>query len=195
LKEVKFSHKKQFHIPKIKIKNRVYESAKCVIEWGKLTIEQKEYNVVRVSLKTRKGEDIFKTPMLLLTNKKITNSLHAKAVYYLYLQRFKIEGVFKFIKDVLLCTEFQVRDYESIQNLIALCFFIGGYFYEIDSVLVENSIFQNICELGGGKGKFTRHYFLKGLSKILTYKTVSKFIKDPDLEGIPFEPLGDVLIL
>lgn len=83
--------------------------------------------------------------MLLITNKKITKSCHAKAIYYLYLQRSKIEGVFKFIKDVLGWEEFQVGDYQSIQNLIALGFFIGGYFYEIESVLVENSVFKNIC--------------------------------------------------
>lgn len=195
LKEVKFFHKKQFHIPKLKIKNQVYESAKCLIEWGTLPIEQQKYNVVRVTLKDRKNRNIFDSPMLLITNNEITKSEHAYAIYHMYLQRSKIEGVFKFIKNVLGWEEFQVRDYQSIHNLIALCFFIGGYFYEIESVLVENSLFQKICELGGGKGKFTRHYFLLGLSKILTYQSVGKFLKDHDLEEIPEERLSEVLII
>jgi len=104
--------------------------------------------------------------MLLLTNRKIKTAYQAHGIYFTYLQRSKIEGVFKFLKDVLGWEEFQVRDFESIKNIIALCFFIGGYFYEIESELIENTTIQYICDLGGGKGKYTRYYFLQGLAKI-----------------------------
>jgi hypothetical protein len=63
--------------------------------------------------------------MLLLTNRKIKTAEQAHGVYFTYLKRSKIEGVFKFLKDVLGWEEFRVRDFESIKNIIALCFFIG----------------------------------------------------------------------
>lgn len=76
--------------------------------------------------------------MLLLTNRQVKTAAQAHDIYLTYLSRSKIEGVFKFLKDVLGLPEFQVRDFESIKNIIALCFFLGGYFYEIESELVEN---------------------------------------------------------
>ena len=117
----------------------------------------------------------------------------AHGIYLTYLKRFKIEGVFKFLKDVLGWEELQVRDFESIKNIIALCFFIGGYFYEIESELVKNVTIQHICDLGGGKGKYTRYFFLKGLSKILTYKAVEQFIEEQDISYEQFEQMKNVL--
>ena len=117
----------------------------------------------------------------------------AHGIYLTYLKRFKIEGVFKFLKDVLGWEELQVRDFESIKNIIALCFFIGGYFYEIESELVKNVTIQHICDLGGGKGKYTRYFFLQGLSKILTYKAVEQFIEEQDISYEQFEQMKNVL--
>ena len=48
--------------------------------------------------------------MLLLTNRKIKTAYQAHGIYFTYLQRSKIEGVFKFRGDVLGWEEFQVRD-------------------------------------------------------------------------------------
>ena len=118
----------------------------------------------------------------------------AHGVYLTYLKRSKIEGVFKFLKDVLGWEDFQVRDFESIKNLIALCFFIGGYFYEIESELIENTTVQYICDLGGGKGNYTRYFFLQGLAKILTYRTVEQFVDEQNINDEQFEQMKNILI-
>ncbi|MFN8456512.1 MAG: hypothetical protein U0401_17890 [Anaerolineae bacterium] len=62
----------------------------------------------------------------------------ARGIYGLYRCGPKSKPFSKFLKDVLGWEEFQVRDYESIKNIIALAYFVGGYFYEIDSDLTQN---------------------------------------------------------
>ena len=174
--DAKFANKKSFPIRKVEIKGKVYQQVSCFIEYDEITFGEQTYKIVRVTLKDRKGRKIFKKPMLLLTNRKVKTIEQAHGVYLFYLKRSKIEGVFKFLKNVLGWEEFQVRDFESIKNIIALCFFIGGYFYEIESELIENTTVQYICDLGGGKGRYTRYFFLQGLSKILVYKSVEEFV-------------------
>ena len=86
---------------------------------------------------------------LLISNIKIESYIQAKEIYHIYLLRTKIESVFKFLKDVLGWEEFQVRDWNSIKNIIALCFFIGNYFYEIESALIDNPTIES--NLSNGK--------------------------------------------
>lgn len=181
-------------LKKLVIKNKVYQNAICLIEYDDYHIEKQTYTVVRVTLKDRKGQKIFKEPMLLLTNRKIKTLEQAYGIYFIYMQRSKIENVFKFLKEILGWEEFQVRDFESIKNIVALCFFVGGYFYEIESELIENVNFQYLCDLGGGKGQYTRHFFLKGLAKILTVKSVDQFIQKQGISDEEFQQMKDVLI-
>ena len=68
-----------------------------------------------------------------------------------------------------------------------------GIFTFIESELVENLTIQCICDLVGGKGKYTRYYFLQGLAKILTYNSVEQFIKKQDLSSEQFESMRRVL--
>ena len=70
------------------------------------------------------------------------------------------------------------RDWESINNIIALCFFIGNYFYEIESSLIEHPTIEIICQLGDGKGTVSRFYFLEGLKKLLIAQSVFQFKED-----------------
>ena len=113
--------------------------------------------------------------MLLITNLPVDKAKEAVEIYLIYLKRAKIEGVFKFIKNALGWEEFQVQDWESIKNIIALAFFIGGYFYEIEPELANNPVILWLCQLGGGKGKITRHYFLEGLKNLLIHQQVERF--------------------
>jgi hypothetical protein len=162
----KLANKERFPIQKVQIKGKTYQQASCLIEYDDITFKKETYTVVRITVNDRKKRKIFKEPPRMLTNRKIETIKQAHGIYLTYLKRFKIEGVFKFLKDVLGWIEIQVRDFESIKNVIALCYFIGGYFIEKESELVENVTIQYICDLGGGKGKYTRYFFLKGLSKI-----------------------------
>ena len=96
----------------------------------------------------------------------------------MYLKRSKIEGVFKFLKEVLGWEEFQVRDFESIKSLLTLCYFVAGYFYEIESLLIQQDFIQFVAGLGGGKGKITRYYILKGFSCLFTKFKVDSWIEE-----------------
>ena len=164
-----FENRKVYLIEKMTMKGKCYQHAKSLIEWQKITINEKDYTAVRVTLIKRDGTKIHKEPMLLITSLPVKNYLEAKEIYHIYLLRSKIEAVFKFLKDVLGWEEFQVQDWESIKNIIAICFFVGEYFYEIESELTHNPTVIMICNLGEGKGKITRFYFLEGLKKALLF--------------------------
>ncbi|MFH1633542.1 MAG: transposase [Chloroflexota bacterium] len=175
LKDVMMPNTHSDVLYKIILGNKVYQQVKRLIEWGTLTLEEKTYAVVRTTLFTRKGKEIFLQPMLLVTNYTISNYQQAVGIYRIYLKRATIEGVFKFVKNALGWEDLQVRDWESIKNIIALAFFIGGYFYEIESELAHNPVMEWLCALGGGKGKITRHYFLEGLKNLLIHRQVQWF--------------------
>jgi hypothetical protein len=181
LEDVSFANKDVFYLDTLIINKTVYQQAKCVIEHDTVTVNGEVYTVVRVTLLDRKGKMIFEHPMLLITNISVKTSEQAREIYRIYLKRSKIEAVFKFLKSVLGWEEFQVEDYISIKNIIALCYFIGAYFYEIESELTDNRTVAFICKLGGGKGKVTRHFFLQGLQKLLTYQSVQRFVNDQDI--------------
>lgn len=173
--ESTFAHKKVYLIDKLTLKGKYYPQVKCHIDWDITTINKKEYSVVRIALIKRDGKPIYKEPMLLISTLKISNYIDAKEIYHIYLNRAKIEGVFKFLKDTLGWEEYQVRDWESIKNIISICYFIGGYFYEIHSELIENETVQMICNLARNKGKITHHFFLEGLKILLLAWHVENF--------------------
>ncbi len=165
------------YIPKIQFKRKVYTNVKCIYQWDTTIIGDSLWNVVRVMFYDRKGSRIFKDSMLLLTNFNINSPEMAVHVNMVYLQRPKIESVFKFLKENLGWEEFRVHDYESIKNIIALAFFIGGYFYEIEDEIADNKYACWIAELGGGKGKITKYFFMEGLKKLLLIVSFKEFVK------------------
>jgi hypothetical protein len=160
-----FPNKHEKHYIKIQIKSKVYQDANSIIEWGETL---KGYSVVRIQLINRDGGRIFKQPMLLISNKSISNAEDAMKLYHIYLKRAKIEGVFKFLKDVLGWEESQIRDFKAIKTILTFCYFVAGYFYEIESALIENDVIKFIAYLGNGKGKVTRYYILQGFAKMIT---------------------------
>ena len=190
LKAVEFAQSQTEVIAKLRLKKKVYQNAKRLLEWDTLTLKGHDYTVVRVTLTDRKGNPIYPQPMLLITNLTVHTAEQARGVYGLYLMRAKIEAVFKFLKEVFGWEEFQVRDYTSIKNLIALAFFVGGYFYEIGSDLTKNPTIVLIAQLGGGKGKVTRRYFLEGLKKLLIQQSVARFI---DTQQLSPQTLADMM--
>ncbi len=170
-----FTNKKIYLINNLTLKGKHYQHVKCLIEWDTTILNEKVYSTVRITLIKRDGSKIYKEPMLLITTLPITSYLEAKEIYHIYLHRSKIESVFKFLKDVLGWEEYQVRDWESIKNIISICFFIGGYFYEIKSDLINNPTIQMICNLAKNKGKITHYFFLEGLKMLLLAWHVENF--------------------
>lgn len=174
LKDVPLKGKQVETLDKVRLKNKVYQGVKRKIEWGTLVLADETYYVVRVTLVQRDGTLLFKQPMLLLTNHVVASQTVALAIYRIYLMRSKIEDVFKFIKNALGWEEFQVRDWESIKNLIATAFFIGGYFYQIEPQLAKHPLMKWLCQLGNGKGQVTRHFLLAGLHCLLMHHHVEQ---------------------
>jgi len=179
--DAQFANKETYSIDKLRLKGKLYQQAKVLIEWDSVTLNEKVYSMVRITLKKRDGEAIHKKPMLLITNIKVDSYIGAKEIYHTYLLRSKIEAVFKFLKDVLGWEEFQVRDWDSIKNIIALCFFIGNYFYEIESALIENPTIEIICQMGSGKGTISRHFFLEGLKVMLITQNTLRLKKELEI--------------
>ena len=186
-----FKNQESQVIDKLRLKGKIYQQATSLIEWDRVEINKNWYTTVRITLKTREGENIFKKPMLLISNIKVNSFIEAKEIYHIYLLRSKIEAVFKFLKDVLGWEEFQVRDWESIKNIIALSFFVGNYFYEIESTLIEHPTIEIICQLGDGKGKVSRFYFLKGLEKLLIAQNVFQFKEDRGISDDEWREITD----
>ena len=189
LKDVPLTGKQIDTLDKVRIKKKVYQQVKRVIEWGTLVLEGEAYYVVRVTLLKRDGTPIFKQPMLLLTNHVIANRQEALAIYRIYLMRSKIEEVFKFVKNAVGWEEFQVRDWESIKNLIATAFFIGGYFYQLEPQLSQNPAIEWLCQLGNGKGKVTRHFLLEGLGNLLIHRHVERMREQSGLTDFEWEEI------
>jgi hypothetical protein len=189
LKAVAFAHGRTWVLKKLRVKKKVYQDAKCLTEWGTLTLQGHAYTVVRITLTDRQGKALYQDPLLLITNMTVKTAEQARAIYSLYLLRAKIEAVFKFLKDVLGWEEFQVRDYGSIKNIIALAYFVGGYFYAIGSELTHNPIIELIAQLGGGKGQVSRYYFVQGLKKLLIHARVARFVKEQAISDETLEQM------
>ena len=187
-----FKHKKTRHFDKIQIKNRVYQNASCVMEHGELL---NGYAVVRVQLLNRDGKALFKVPMLLVTNKEVNTSELASNVYSVYLKRSKIEGVFKFLKNVLGWEESQIREFSAIKTLLTFCYFVAGYFYEIESSLIHNETIQFLAYLGNGKGKVTRFYILRGLTKWVNKTVVDEAIKEFNITPEQMEEIAKLALM
>lgn len=175
-----FAHQSTKVFDKLQIKNRVYQHACCVIEYGE---SLNGHSIVRVQLLNREGNPLFKAPMLLSTSKEVNTSEQASNVYRIYLKRSKIEGVFKFLKNVLGWEESQIREFEVMKTLLTFCYFVAGYFYEIESTLIHNETIKFLAYLGNGKGKVTRLYILRGLNK-----WINKTIVDAAIEECSITP-------
>jgi hypothetical protein len=162
-------------------KNKVFPQAKMTITWGKLTLKNKTYSVVKVQVFDREKNPIFKNQMLLITNELVNSFESAFEIYQPYLRRSKIENVFKFLKDQLGWEEFRVRDFMVIQNIITLCFFVAGYFYENQHDMVKDTQVITICQLAKSKGKVTKYFYLEGLKILANFILFQDFIKQQNL--------------
>jgi Transposase DDE domain len=175
-----FKNSSTYEIDKITIKGKTYTNVQAIIEWEPLVLGEKTYNVVRITLK-QAGKPLFKQPMLLLTNSVIERAEDAKNIYSGYLLRSKIEVVFKFLKQNLGWEAFQVRDFNSIKNLLAIAFFLVGFFPELEDELKEHPLAIRLCKLACSKGKITLHFLCKGLEKLAHYEEVNRWMHEYDV--------------
>ena len=73
------------------------------------------------------------------------------------------------------------RQLNAIKNLLTFCYFVAGYFYEIESTLTQLPTIQSIASLGGGKGKVTRHFILEGFAALAIKKITDDFIVENNI--------------
>jgi len=173
------STEKQYR--RIHYKNKLFHDLKGIFEWNYLEINNKTYSVVRVTIYQRNGKRLFKEPMLLISNFDVTTALLAEMVFEIYMKRSKIEGVFKFCKDVLGWESIQIPDFTTLSNLLTLVYFISAYFFEIEDQLTKDPSIQWLAEFGGGKGKVTRYYVLNGIARLILYKQTQQYIKEHNI--------------
>jgi hypothetical protein len=135
-------------IQKVRFKKQLYQDIKLRIDWT----SDGQYTAVRITALDRKGKAIFKNPMLLITNKTVASLEEAFLIYCLYLKRSRIETVFKFLKDGLGWDKMQIQDFQSIKTLLACCFYLAAYLYEIGKEKAYDDYAILLAELGGGNG-------------------------------------------
>ena len=175
LVDKEFKNRGEYIIEKLNIKGKIYPDVRCVLEWEPIELNQKEYSVVRITLWVG-NKTLFDHPMLLITNNKINTLEEGRSIYKGYILRFKIEVVFRFLKQNLGWEDFQVRDFESIKNLLAIAFFLVGYFKELEEELKQHPLALFLCDLALSKGKITLFYLLEGLTKVANFQEVSKWM-------------------
>lgn len=71
---------------------------------------------------------------------------------------------------------FQVHDSHSIKNLVALAFFLVGYFKELSNDIQNHEIYSLIAQIGGGKGIVSIHFLLFGLEKLVHFQQIQQLI-------------------
>jgi hypothetical protein len=171
-----FENKSSYDIPLLKLKNKKYFNVKSHIEWEELVIGDNTFYCVKINLLNSANKPIFDTPMLLITNRLIITAEAAKNVYQAYLLRAKIEVVFKFLKQNLGWETFQVRDFQSIKNLLALAFYLAGYFDELQKTIKNHEITVFLAKLGKGKEVISPFFILKGLEVMIHYQQMKELI-------------------
>ena len=183
-----FANRGEYLIEKLDIKGKVYVNVRCVLEWEGLELNKKSYSAVRISL-WNGAKPLFEHPMILLTNLPVMSAEQAKAVYKGYLLRFKIEVVFKFLKQNLGWESFQIRDFESIKNLLAVGFFLIGYFKELEEELRKHPLAIFLCQLAFSKGKVTLFFLLEGLAKLIHFEEVKRWKTENNISDQEIEEL------
>ena len=158
-----FENQEIFSLDTFRHRRKCYQNATLLVEWSQLNT----YQVVKITISDRDGNKVFKDPMMLITNKKVTDGKSAFQIYKIYLKRSRIESVFKFLKEGMGWETVQLRDFKGIQRLLSLCFFLAAYLYEIGSQETPDELLILLAELGGGKDKISRHYIFKGMQVLL----------------------------
>lgn len=170
------THTYEYSLLKLTIKGKHYSRVRVRMEWEALVLNLNTYWVLRITLFTSSKKAIFANPMLLITNGLIDSLSTAIEIYHAYLMRFKIEFVFKFLKQNLGLETIQIRDWHSIKNLLALVFFMVGYFKELETDLKKDPMAQFIADLALSKGKVTEYFLLKGIEKLVSFMQVKELI-------------------
>ncbi|MCP5100162.1 MAG: hypothetical protein GY943_31805 [Chloroflexi bacterium] len=67
--------------------------------------------------------------------------------------------------------------------------FYWGYFYQLEPQLSQHPAIEWLCQLGNGKGKVTRHFFLEGLGNLLIHCHVERKREQSELTDFEWEEI------
>ena len=171
--DAKFDNYGEKKFQKLHIAGQCIQDGKIVISWQQYS----DYNAVKIKVYNRTGQSVFDDGMLLLTNKVISSFEDADQIYLTYLKRGKIEYVFKFLKEGLGWEDIQIQDFKAIQKILSLCFYVASYLYEIGEEKTYDDYAILLAEMGGGKGKVTRHFITQGIRDLLNHYRIGRFLK------------------
>lgn len=162
---------------KLKIKNKIYQNVKTEVRYAEIILNGDVLHLVKIELKDRKNQSVFDSSMILITNLSIATDEESFAVYRGYLKRWKIEGVFQFIKETLGWEKFQIRDLKGIKKIVALTYLVAAYFYELGEGLIKQEYIEFLSRIGKGKGKITRKALIQGLQSLINSIKILNLIK------------------
>jgi len=90
----------------------------------------------------------------------------------------RIECVFKFLKEGMGWEDIQIQDFQSIQNLLSICFFLAAYLYDIKEQEVHDNFIILLAKIGGGKGVVSRHYIFEGIQQIMNKHRIDRILEE-----------------
>lgn len=216
LDQLSFPKAQLFKIEKLQVKQKVYQDLTLKLTHRKITLVDKygqetQISVIKSKLLGKNKGPIFKGKVnienkienkdgnenenedfCLLTNLPINNPQELYQAYLNYFIRWKIETVFKFLKETLGMKDFRVEDLQGIKNVVALTFAVGAYMSNLGQISIAQEFLVWLCKLGRGKGKVTKFYAKQGLQLLISHQQVLTFFKQ---ENIPKEKQEELLDL
>ena len=70
----------------------------------------------------------------------------------------------------------QIQDFKATQRLLSIRFYAASYLYEIEEEKAYDDYDILLAEIGGGKGKVTRHFIVRGIQQLLNHLRVSRIL-------------------
>jgi len=74
--------------------------------------------------------------------------------------------------------DIQIQDFQSIQNLLSICFFLAAYLYDIKEQEVHDDFIILLAKIGGGKGVVSRHYIFEGIQQIMNKHRIDRLLEE-----------------
>ncbi len=65
--------------------------------------------------------------------------------------------------------------------MLALVFFLAGYFKELEEELIKHPLARFLCKLALSKGKITLFFLLQGIEKVAHYQQVAAWMKQENI--------------
>jgi len=162
------------------VAGKKYKNVRAHFSYASILYNEQKLTVINIELRNGKGDNLFDKPFYIITN--ITYSRFSKdriiRIYNAYLKRWKIELVFKFLKNNLGWEKFGLKSYKANKNLIAMTFMVAAYLYEIEDVDVDEQVISYLAYIGRGKGKVSKKYILQGIEKIITVNRTIESLKE-----------------